>query len=312
MATNEYGLIACGNTAQSGAPVHERADHSSPDRWCIEAGVESASQHPGIGQCRFDDQMCVGRQEGIGMEEQEDLPSTGLCALVHLACTTCRSGENLEVGDPCAKRVSNRNGSVGTSSINDDEVEEDRRLETRQGLRETVFFIEGGDDDGDRHRFRMADKASGLRCRLLFFSEHEVHDDNDCRPEDNLFVPEEDFTELEKTQRDADGADCDRPSEHRLFDDRVCPNSHAAKIEQQRHHAAEFESPADRQKDLEKSQKHEGGAHHLAQDPHVMVAAEILLVLLSRRRGRWIVFCGVFGEAHGHALKCLLRVNVWR
>lgn len=46
MTVNEQGVIARGNTAQSGTPVHECADHGSPDRRRGEGDIEAAPPPP--------------------------------------------------------------------------------------------------------------------------------------------------------------------------------------------------------------------------------------------------------------------------
>lgn len=157
-----------------------------------------------------------------------------------------------------------------------------------------------------------------ILCKLhlgygfLFFSEHEVHDDHDRSPEDNLLVPEEDLSKLEKPKGKANRADRDRPSEYRPLDHGICPNRHAAEVQEQRHDSAQLESPADGEENLEEPQEHKGGADHLPQDPHVVVASALLFIGIGRLCLRDVIFWRLFSQAHGHTLKCLLSVSVCR
>jgi len=121
---------------------------------------------------------------------------------------------------------------------------------------------------------------------IFGFVEHKVHDDEDSAPKYHLFVPEQDFAEVEKAYRDPDRSDRDSPSHHGVVDGGIGPNGQATKVQEHGDDSSQFEPPADREKHLEKSKEYKGRTDHFPHHPHVMVAAGVLLFGRNRLCGR--------------------------
>ena len=70
VSTDEQGLIAGGDTAQSRSPVHHAADDGAPHGWAIESDIEPSAHGFLIGQCRLDQGFRIVWKCGVGMEKQ--------------------------------------------------------------------------------------------------------------------------------------------------------------------------------------------------------------------------------------------------
>src|SRR5512145_2527571 len=118
--------------------------------------------------------------------------------------------------------------------------------------------------------------AGGPSLRgLLRFVEHEIHDDQNRRPKDDLLVPEQDFAIMKESQRQPNRNRHDSVSEGRHLDRGVGPDSETAEINQKGDHV-DLEAATDREKHIEKADEHQRRSDHQADNAHLMIAARIL------------------------------------
>src|SRR5687768_13236889 len=146
-----------------------------------------------------------------------------------------------------------------------------------------------------------------LLRRLLGLGEHEVHDDDDRSPKDDLLMPKEHFAIVKKTQGQRDGAGHDPIADGWRFDGCVGPDGEASEINKERHDV-DLKPAADGQKHIQKPDEHQRRSDHHADDAHLLIAAALRSVRmrrLSRRPLQWILWRRKVSRGHG----CYRRVS---
>jgi len=85
LASDEDRLVACGDAAPPGTPVHQASDEMSHAAIGIEANVEPSADGRGSKQCLEEGLSCIEWKLGIGMQEQQHITLTDGRAGVQLA-----------------------------------------------------------------------------------------------------------------------------------------------------------------------------------------------------------------------------------
>ncbi len=124
------------------------------------------------------------------MQEHENVALAGFRPLVHLARAPSWRRDDTGIRRARAKFLSEAKGAVGAASVNDDNLGKGGHRETCKRPWKASFFVQGRDDDGDRHQ--------GSRRGFFGLDEHEVHDNDDGDPEEDLLVPKQDFSILKQ------------------------------------------------------------------------------------------------------------------
>ena len=95
-------------------------------------------------------------------------------------------------------------------------------------------------------------------------------------------MPEEDFPILVENGCEDEGSADEAVAEGQVFNNRICPHGDPGEINQEGNDV-DFESPADREKYIQKADENEGSAHNHPGDTHLVVAPGVLLRLAALR-----------------------------
>ena len=97
-----------------------------------------------------------------------------------------------------------------------------------------------------------------------------------------MLVPEEDFPVLVEDGCEDEGSADEAVAEGQVFDNCIRPHGDPGEINQEGNDV-DFESPADREKYIQKADKNEGSTHNHSGDTHLVIAPGVFLGLVALR-----------------------------
>jgi hypothetical protein len=116
VAAHEHGLVASCHASPARAQVHERRHHPKQRPAAVHANVEAAPQRT-AGDGAGHQQVGIGRQHGVGVQEQQHVRRCALCAGIHLCGTAARGGDEL-----VRMQARDQPAFVGAAAIHDDQL----------------------------------------------------------------------------------------------------------------------------------------------------------------------------------------------